>query len=163
MNIKTFDIKGFIDGHESSIIDERNDRRKQTNEVFTPFEIIERMCEMVPDESWADPEKIFLEPTFGNGNIVLYILWRRMAAGVDWQTAVKTLYGIELMQDNVKECKERVLEMLRRMEVAFDEAEVKSIMERNLVCADFMEWDFHNWEPYSGKDQENDSGSIPLF
>ena len=28
------------------------------------------MCEMVPEESWADPEKTFLEPTFGNGNIV---------------------------------------------------------------------------------------------
>lgn len=160
MDIKTFDIKGFIDGHKSSITGERNDRRKQTNEVFTPFEIIERMCEMVPKESWADPEKTFLEPTFGNGNIVLYILWRRMAAGIDWQTAVNTLYGTELMEDNRLECKARVMSLFDALELDYDEDLLFGMLDKQLVNTDFFEWDFDNWKPLKKKEEPK---SISLF
>lgn len=159
MDIKTFDIKGFIDGHESSITGERNGRRKETNEVFTPFEIIERMCEMVPEESWADPEKTFLEPTFGNGNIVLYILWRRMAAGIDWQTAVKTLYGTELMKDNCLECKARVMSLFDALELDYDEDLLFDMLDKQLVNTDFFDWDFDNWKPIN----KAEGRSINLF
>ena len=162
MNIKTFDIKSFINRYESSITDERNDRRKQTNEVFTPFEIIERMCEMIPEESWSDPEKTFLEPTFVNGNIVLYILWRRMATGIDWQTAVKTLYGTELMKDNCLECKARVKDLFDSLGLSYDKNELSDMLDMQLVNTDFFNWDFDNWKPIeTGKKQE--SNEVTLF
>ena len=62
MNIETFDIKDFIDNYKSDNNTEREGRRKGTNEVFTPFEIVENMCSKIPDEDWADGSKTFLEP-----------------------------------------------------------------------------------------------------
>ena len=52
---------------------ERVSRRKSgisTNEFFTPFSIVDRMCAKVSPEEWADPDKTFLEPSFGNGNFL---------------------------------------------------------------------------------------------
>ena len=164
MNIETFNIRDFINGHESSITDERKGRRKETNEVFTPFEIVERMCSMVPDSDWADPSKTFLEPTFGNGNIVCYIIWKRMASGVPWKDALETLYGIELMPDNVKECKARVVNLLQGLGVTCGRKEIDAILDRNLVCSDFFDWDIENWCPINKESDKPAGGtSIPLF
>lgn len=165
MDINAFDIKGFISGHESSNTDERKVRRKQTNEVFTPFEIVERMCEMVPEESWADSEKTFLEPTFGNGNIICYIIWKRIASGVPWKDALETLYGIELMPDNVKECKDRVVKLLKELDVyGWDEKTIRTVIDDHLVCSDFFDWDIENWRPIDKESDKPAAGiSIPLF
>ena len=51
------------------------------------------------------------------------------------------------MQDNVDETKERVLELLKLMEIDFDLNEAKSIMDKNLICTDFFKWDYENWCP----------------
>lgn len=164
MSIETFNIRDFINGHESSITDERKVRRKETNEVFTPFEIVERMCSMIPDKDWADPSKTFLEPTFGNGNIVCYIIWKRMTSGVPWKDALETLYGIELMPDNVGECKARVVDLLRGLGVTYGRKEIDAILDRNLVCSDFFDWDIENWRPINKESDKPAGGtSIPLF
>lgn len=164
MGIETFNIRDFINGHESSITDDRKVRRKQTNEVFTPFEIVERMCSMVPDNDWADPSKTFLEPTFGNGNIICYIIWKRITSGVPWLAALYTLYGIELMPDNVKECKDRVVKLLKELDVyAWNESTIRMIIDKHLVCSDFFEWDFENWRPINKENNISVSTANPLF
>ena len=40
---------------------------KNTNEFFTPYSIVKRMCDKIPDDDWADHTKTFLESSFGNG------------------------------------------------------------------------------------------------
>ena len=45
----------------------RRKKGKKTNEFFTPYSIIKRMCDKIPDSDWADPTKTFLESSFGNG------------------------------------------------------------------------------------------------
>lgn len=127
---------------------ERVSRRKSgisTNEFFTPFSIVDRMCAKVSPEEWADPDKTFLEPSFGNGNFLVYIIYKRISSGLTWQQTLSTLYGVELMEDNVQEAKERICELLDKMEVKYDKAEAMSIMDKNLVCSDFFKWDFENW------------------
>ena len=119
---------------------------KKTNEFFTPYSIIKRMCDKIPDEDWSDPKKTFLESSFGNGQFVVYIVWNRIQHGIDWQTALKTLYGVELMADNVKETKERVIDLLDKMNINYDKETAMEIMDKNLVCADFFKWDFENWK-----------------
>ena len=119
---------------------------KKTNEFFTPYSIVKRMCDKIPDEDWADPTKTFLEPCMGDGNIVCYIIWNRIQHGIDWKTALKTLGGVELMADNVKETKERVIDLLDKMNIDFDEQTARKIMDKNLVCADFFNWDFEHWK-----------------
>ena len=118
---------------------------KSTQEFFTPYDIVKRMADKVPEEDWADPTKTFCEPCFGNGQFVLYIIWNRIQHGVDYLTAIKTCYGVELMQDNVKETYERIFKLLDLLEIYYDKNEVLDILKKNLVCSDFFEWDFENW------------------
>ena len=120
---------------------------KKTNEFFTPYSIVKRMCDKIPDDEWADPEKTWLEPCMGDGNFVCYIIWNRIQHGVDWQTALKTLYGVELQADNVLECHDRVIDLLAKLNIDFDEHIARKIMKENLVCSDFFKWDFENWKP----------------
>ena len=120
---------------------------KKTQEFFTPYSIVKRMCDKIPDSDWSDPEKTFLESSFGNGQSVVYIVWNRIQHGVDWETALKTLYGVELMADNVIETHDRVIDLLTKLGIEFDERTARNIMKKNLVCADFFKWDFEHWRP----------------
>ena len=48
--------------------DTRVARRKGSGgsqEFFTPYSIVKRMCDKIPDEDWADQTKTFIEPSFG--------------------------------------------------------------------------------------------------
>lgn len=128
--------------------EERVKRRKGKNgtqEFFTPYEIVKKMAEKVPEEYWSDSTKTFLDPCFGNGNLILYIIWNRIQHGIDWQTALETTFGVELMQDNVYETHGRIIKMFDKMDIDYDEDTAMDIMLRNLVCSDFFEWDFENW------------------
>ena len=120
---------------------------KKTNEFFTPYSIVKRMCDKIPDEDWSDPTKTFLEPSFGSGQFVVYIVWNRIQHGVGWETTLKTLYGVELMADNVIECHDRVIDLLAKLGIEFDERTARKIMKENLVCSDFFKWDFEHWRP----------------
>ena len=120
---------------------------KKTQEFFTPYSIVKRMCDKIPDSDWEDPTKTFLESSFGNGQFVVYIVWNRIQHGIDWETALKTLYGVELMFDNVQECHDRVIDLLTKLGIEFDERTARKIMKKNLVCSDFFKWDFENWKP----------------
>ena len=126
---------------------------KKTQEFFTPYSIVKRMCDKIPDEDWSDPTKTFLESSFGSGQFVVYIVWNRIQHGIDWQTALKTLYGLELMHDNVLECHDRVIDLLTKLGIEFDEQTARKIMEKNLVCADFFNWDFEHWKYIDDKKQ----------
>ena len=126
---------------------QRRKSGKNTQEFFTPYEIVKEMADKIPDDIWKNSSKTFLEPCFGNGQFIVYIVYRRINSGIDWKTTLSTLYGVELMQDNVNECKERVLDLLDKMEISYDKDTALQIMNKNLVCSDFFEWDFENWRP----------------
>lgn len=144
-----FDIESFLN-LDNYVTDTRLSRRKgagSTQEFFTPYSIVKKMCDKIPDEDWSDPTKTFLEPCFGNGQFIIYIIYNRIIHGIDWQTALETTFGVELMQDNVDECKDRVIELLNALDIAFNEQTARDIMDRNLVCSNFFDWDFENWRP----------------
>ena len=128
---------------------------KKTQEYFTPYSIVKRMCDKITDSDWADPTKTFLEPSFGSGQFVVYIVWNRIQHGVDWETALKTLYGVELMADNVLECHDRVIDLLTKLGIEFDERTARKIMKKNLVCSDFFKWDFEHWRPIKEKPKKS--------
>ena len=113
------------------------------------------MCNKISDEDWSDQTKTLLEPCFGDGNFVVYIVWNRIQHGIDWQTALKTLYGVELMADNVIETHDRVIDLLTKLGIEFDERTARKIMKKNLVCSDFFKWDFEHWRPIPEKPTRN--------
>lgn len=142
------DIQKFID--IDYLTEERKARRKGKNgtqEIFTPYCIVKKLMDKISKEDWQDPTKTFLDPAMGNGNIILGILYRRIAEyGIDWKTALETCYGVELMQDNVDETYERIFDLFDKMNIDYDKDEALKIMHENLVCSDFFEWDFENWK-----------------
>ena len=52
----------------------RKNSKVNTQEFFTPYSIVKRMCDKIPDEDWADPKKTFLEPSFMKMFIFIYIV-----------------------------------------------------------------------------------------
>ena len=138
----------------------RKDKETNSQEFFTPYSIVKRMCEKVSEEDWKNPEKTFLEPSFGNGQFIIYIIYNRIQHGVSWKDTLSTLYGVELMPDNVQETKDRIISLLSEMEIQFDKEEALKIMDHNLVCSDFFKWDFENWKPI---EDEKELQSVALF
>lgn len=137
---------------------QRENRRKgvgSTQEFFTPYSIVKRMGDKISDSDWSDHTKTFLESSFGNGQFVVYIVWNRIQHGVDWETALKTLYGVELMADNVIETHDRVIDLLTKLGIDFDERTARKIMKKNLVCSDFFKWDFEHWRPIPEKPKKS--------
>lgn len=149
MGDNMFDIEKFLDLSGYNTEDRINRRTKgtRTQEFFTPYSIVKRMCDKVSDEDWADPKKTFLEPSCGNGQFVIYMIYNRLQHGVDWRTALKTTYALDLMQDNVEEMKERLCCMLTQLCEDFNEYEARTIMDKNFVCSDFFKWNFEEWRP----------------
>ena len=136
-----------IDNYATEIRKGRRKGIKSTQEFFTPYDIVKKMAEKIPESIWADPAKTFCEPCFGSGQFVLYIIWNRIQHGIDWETALRTCYGVELMQDNVIETHSRVFKLLDALNIDYDKDVAMGIMYENLVCSDFFEWDFENWKP----------------
>lgn len=131
------------------------ERIVKNGEVFTPKALVEKMMDKIPLEKWKNPEATFLEPTFGSGNMLICMLERRIACGISPIQALKTLYGVELMQDNVDLCKERIRDVLRANKVKIT-SKINEIIDHNFVCSDFFKWDFENW--CSKEDQKMDGG-----
>ena len=143
------------------MINRSDDRIKQTGEVFTPLELVDEILDKLPPEVWQ-PEKTFLDPSAGDGNFLVRVLERKLAAYKKAKlperieqafTALETVYGVELMVDNVDQCRDRLLEIIRR-HINNDEAYLKCLyelldcVEYNVVCSDAFKWDFDNWKPH---------------
>lgn len=91
-------------------------------EVFTPPWMVDAMLDLVKDETERIDAR-FLEPACGSGNFIARILQRKLAAvelrygKSDFNRrhfalyALMCIYGIELLADNVAECRENVLEI----------------------------------------------------
>ncbi len=150
-----FDIKEILN-LDNYATDIRVERRKKSdinsNEFFTPYPIVKYMSERISEDDWKDPNKTFLEPTAGNGQFVLYIIYNRLKHGINWQTALETCFSVELYQDNVDECKDRVIGLLTALDIAFSEKTARDIMDYNFVCHDFFTWNFEEWRPYTDEE-----------
>lgn len=92
-------------------------------EVFTPAWLVDAMLDLVKDESDRIDSR-FLEPACGSGNFLVQVLRRKLAA-VEHKfgksefekrhyalLALMCIYGIELLDDNIAECRDNMLEIL---------------------------------------------------
>ena len=91
-------------------------------EVFTPSWLVEAMLDLVKDECERINSR-FLEPACGSGNFLTQILKRKLAAvelkygKSDFDRShyamlgLMSIYGIELLKDNIHECHANLLEI----------------------------------------------------
>jgi len=91
-------------------------------EVFTPRWLVEAMLNLVKGETERIDSR-FLEPACGSGNFLVPVLQRKLAAveakygKSDFERrhyallALMCVYGIELLTDNIAECRANLLEI----------------------------------------------------
>lgn len=84
-------------------------RVKALGEVFTPAALVAEMLDKLPQDCWL-PDKTFLEPSCGTGNFLVQILERKLQAGHRPLQALSTIYGVDIMQDNIFESRKRMLQ-----------------------------------------------------
>ena len=94
-------------------------------EVFTPEWLVDAMLDLVKDETERLDSR-FLEPACGSGNFLTKILKRKLAT-VEIKYAksefdrkhyallsLMCIYGIELLEDNINECKANLLDIFAK-------------------------------------------------
>lgn len=147
-------------------------------EVFTGEREVNAMLDLVKSET-ERIESRFLEPACGDGNFLAEILRRKLEAvkkaskyrgrvfTADYEkkaiTALCSIYGVELLQDNVETCIERLYSIWDKEYIKVMKKEVddnvrtvaKYILKKNILCGDtltmlkadgtpiiFSQWDF---------------------
>lgn len=126
-------------------------------EVFTAEREVKAMCDLVGTQC-DNVDATFLEPACGNGNFLAEILDRKLARvkkdvnsdsiGWEWLSvrAVASLYGVDIMQDNAEECRQRLFKQWDKAYKATckkncnDETResIKYILSKNIVCGNAL-------------------------
>ena len=131
-------------------------------EVFTPDWMVEAMLDLVREETDRIDSR-FLEPACGSGNFLVKVLQRKLAAvelkytGSEFNRqhyallGLMCIYGIELLADNVAECRENLIEIFAEYLNA-DEADdiVKAglaVLDINLIHGDALTMRTHDGNP----------------
>jgi hypothetical protein len=122
-------------------------------EVFTPLWLVEKMLDLVKGETDRIDSR-FLEPACGSGNFLVPVLQRKLAAveakfgKSDFERrhyallALMCCYGIELLADNIAECRANMLAVFAEY-LHLDEADdlyraAFHVLSLNLVHGDAM-------------------------
>lgn len=122
-------------------------------EVFTPPWMVEAMLDQVKDETERIDSR-FLEPACGSGNFLVQVLRRKLTVvelkfgKADFQRrhyallALMCIYGIELLPDNLVECRANLHEVLAAYLNLDQENELyraaSFVLSQNLVHGDAL-------------------------
>jgi hypothetical protein len=110
-----------------SSIERSDERIKETQEVFTPQELVESMIDDISLEIFQDPESTFIDNSAGCGNFLVGLKNRLLEYHTEEHILNHMLYAVEMMEDNHKE-------LCARLGV--------STTHPHYVCADALEYDY---------------------
>lgn len=114
-------LKAVIKGHQVK----SKKRVTDHGEVFTNAREVNAMLDLVKHET-ERIESRFLEPACGNGNFLAEILKRKLTivdaryskGQLEWEyyslIAVSSIYGVDILEDNTRECQERLLNIFSK-------------------------------------------------
>lgn len=122
-------------------------------EVFTPTWMVEDMLDLVKDETERIDSR-FLEPACGSGNFLKSVFKRKLITvqsrygKSDFERrhhalfALMCIYGIELLKDNVDECRQNLLDMFNEfLRVSTDDnwsRAAKNVLDVNIIQGDAL-------------------------
>jgi hypothetical protein len=124
--------------------EKRKHRKHATAEEFTPESLVNEMLDKLPPDAW-EPSKTFLDNSAGNGNFLVVILQRKLVLGHPPLQALSTIWGVELMADNVQEMKDRLLVELPHLS-SEEIKKARKIIDYQIVCHNALTWDYDNWK-----------------
>jgi hypothetical protein len=162
---------------ESRVVSKK--RVADHGEVLTGQREVSAMLDLVKQETQRI-ESRFLEPACGDGNFLVEILERKLAvvenryraSQLEYERngvlAVSTIYGIDILEDNVQRCRDRLLRLFdshysrlfKEQAKAKCRTTVRFILEHNIVCGDALTLKtvgedpryivFSEWSPVNG-------------
>lgn len=146
-------------------------------EVFTNEKEVNAMLDLVKQET-ERIEARFLEPACGTGNFLVEVLNRKLnivskkykKSQLEFERysviAVSSIYGIDLLEDNVNECKNRLFEIFNKQYLKLYKSNFKEeclntvryILDKNILIGDALTLlqnngfpiVFAEWSPING-------------
>jgi len=115
-----------------STIERSDERIKETQEVFTPMELVEQMIDEIPEELLKDPSSTFIDNSAGCGNFLVGLKNRLCQYHSEQHVLDNMLYAVEMMEDNHRE-------LCGRLGVP--------VTHRHYVCADALTYNYSFGEP----------------
>jgi len=135
-------------------------------EVFTHKREVNAMLDLVKTESFRIDSR-FLEPACGSGNFLVEILQRKLTVveqkygknQIEYERyaiiAISSIYGIDLLEDNVKEARERLFDIFDKCYTKRYKNNCKNeckesasfILKRNILCGDALTLLDNNGKP----------------
>ena len=126
-------------------------------EVYTAKREVNAMLDLVKEETERIDSR-FLEPACGTGNFLVEILSRKMEAvrrrfarnrfeyDLASAQAVSSIYGLELLPDNVENCRQRLFEQYLDIYLRHLKAEaspdlqrcIRFLLRKNILCGDAL-------------------------
>ena len=115
-------------------VNRSEERINQNDEFFTPTPAVQLVLNKFVDlEDIKNENTTFLDNSAGDGQILSEILILKLQNGITFEKALSTLYAVELMEDNCKLIKTRLL---------CEQEQYRYIVEKNIVCHDALTYDY---------------------
>lgn len=127
-------------------------RVKATGEVFTPDGLVREILDKIKETSpgaFTTLDKTFCDPSCGDGQFLVHVMLYKLTKGdlgklkddafmerdvtAEYLMHLKTIYGVDLMMDNVKLVRERL---------GMGFASMKKVLNKNIRCEDSLTYDF---------------------
>lgn len=127
-------------------------------EVFTNQREVNAMLDLVKHETERIDSR-FLEPACGNGNFLAEVLRRKLAvvdsryskSQIEWERysiiAVSSIYGVDILEDNAQECRDRLLGIYTEWySKLFEQVKnecirsVRFLLSRNILWGDALDF-----------------------
>jgi len=148
-------------------------------EVFTAEREVNAMLDLVKRQTERIDSR-FLEPACGDGNFLAEILRRKLAVVKSWYgkhaadyeryavIAVTSIYGVELLSDNVDVCRKRMFDIFDKEYTAICKKEanddtreaVRHILRHNILCGDALTMKNADGEPIVFAEWSDVNGSM---
>lgn len=142
---------------EKEIQIKSKERVTNHGEVFTAEKEVNAMLDLVKNETERIDSR-FLEPACGNGNFLVKILERKLNIVTnkykkkqkDWEfyslQALSSIYGIDILEDNCKECRLRLLSIYTSSYKSLYKRKIneqciltgKYLLEKNIICGNAL-------------------------
>lgn len=134
------------------------ERVAEHGEVFTSPEIVNAMLDLVKQETERIDSR-FLEPACGTGNFLIEVLRRKLdivekkysRSQLEFErnlvVAISSLYGIDILEDNVEVCRERLFDEANKRYIANFKSKAKAdcqkslrfILQKNIIWGDALD------------------------
>lgn len=139
-NLSNEELIALLRNWDNDYVARENERIKKTGEVFTPTALVKDILNELEESDssiFSDVSKTVIDPCCGNGQFLSEVLIRKLQNNISFENALSTIYGIDIMLDNIDICRNRLL---------CGQEQFRHIVERNIVCGDALTFNYDVWD-----------------